>query len=125
MRLARERILLFLAFAILLLCAVMAVRQFTQNQYRHAELREAFIFLHRAGHRAEAEKLYAQLLWNLETEPTRHLVTDFERTSIVAPTNQSASTNILVRYHRTIQRELEKRFTAEYLKAREQAQNSK
>lgn len=124
MRLARERILLFLGFAILLFCAVMAVRQFAQNQSRHAELREAFIFLHRTGHRAEAEKLYTKLLWNLDTEPTQHLVADFERTSIAAPTNESPNTNILVRFHRSVQKELEKRFTQEYLKAREQVQNS-
>jgi hypothetical protein len=125
MRLARERILLFLGFAILLFCAVMAVRQFAQNQSQHAELREAFIFLHRTGHRAEAEKLYTKLLWNLDTEPTQHLVADFERTSIAAPTNESPNTNILVRYHRSIQRELEQRFSKEYLKARAHAEKAK
>lgn len=121
MRFVWERKFLLAMTAVLILAAVMAVRQIAQNQSRHAELREAFIFLHRNGHRTEAEKLYARLLWNLETEPTAHLVDDLERTTIVAPTNESPTTNILVRYHRTVQRELEKRFTAEFLKARELA----
>src|SRR4051794_35094423 len=102
MRFIRERKFLLALAAVLIYSAVMAARQVIQNQSRHAELREAFIFLHSKGHNAEAEKLYTKLLWDLKTEPTRHLVQDVERTSAIAPTNQSPSTNILVRYHITI-----------------------
>jgi hypothetical protein len=118
MRFIRERKFLMALAAVLIFSGVMAVRQVIQNQSRHAELREAFIFLHSRGHNAEAEKIYTKLLWNLKTEPTRHLVQDVERTASIAPTNQSPSTNILVRYHITIKKELEKRFEDEYLKAR-------
>jgi hypothetical protein len=125
MRFVWERRFLLALIVVLIFSAVMAVRQITDNQSRHAELREAFVFLHRTGHPTEAEALYARLLWNLETEPTRHLVDDVARTSAIVPTNQSPSTNILVRYHLTVQRELEKRFTAEYLKARTLAHRDK
>ncbi len=118
MRFARERIALFGSTAIILFAAVMVVRQVIQNQSRHAELREAFIFLHDKGYSTEAQHLYTKLLLNLEDEPTRHLVEDFQRTSLVAPTNQSPNTNVLVRYHRSIGKELGKRFEEEYLKAR-------
>ena len=119
MRFIREWKFLLAMAAVLCFSAVMAVRQFIQNQSRHAELREAFIFLHSRGHNAEAKQLYDRLLWNLQTEPTRHLIEDVQRASTIAPTNQSPSTNILVRYHMTIQKELEKRFEEQYLKAKE------
>jgi len=118
MRFVRERKFLLAMAVVLFFSAVMAVRQFTQNQSRHAELREAFIFLHSKGHITEAENLYKRLLWDLQNEPTRHLVEDVQRVSLIAPTNQSGSTNILVRYHIKIKNELEKRFEEEYLKAR-------
>jgi hypothetical protein len=122
MRFIREWKFLLAMTAVLCFSAVMAVRQFIQNQSRHAELREAFIFLHSRGHNAEAKQLYDRLLWNLQTEPTRHLIEDVQRASSIAPTNQSPSTNILVRYHMTIQKELEKRFEEQYLKAKELAE---
>ena len=125
MRLLWERKFILATIAILLFSAVMTVRQITENQSRHAELREAFIFLHNTGHRKEAERLYARLLWDLKDEPTRHLIDDLGRTSIVAPTNESSATNILVRYHMTIQREIGKRFEKQYLRAREVAETPK
>jgi hypothetical protein len=124
MRFIRERKFLLAMAVVLIFSGVMAVRQFIENQTNHAEWREAFIFLHGKGHNAEAEKLYARLLWNLQHEPTRHLIEDLQRTSLIAPTNQSPSTNILVRYHITIKRELEKRFEQEYLKARKLSETS-
>lgn len=124
MRFIRERKFLLAMAVVLCFTAVMAVRQFMQNQSRHAEMREAFIFLHSKGHNAEAKRLYDRLLWNLETEPMRHLVEDLQRTSGIAPTNQSPGTNILVRYHMTIQKEIEKRFEQEYLKARKLSDTS-
>lgn len=124
MRFIRERKFLLAMAVVLSFSAVMAVRQFAQNQARHAELREAFIFLHSRGHNAEAEKLYSRLLWNLESEPTRHLIEDVQRTASLAPTNQSPSTNILIRYHITIKKELEKRFEEEYVKAKKLSESS-
>jgi hypothetical protein len=123
MRLARQRNFVLALMVVLIFSAVMAVRQYAENQSRHAELREAFIFLHSRGYHAEAEKLYPKLLGNLQHEPTRHLVEDLQRTSIVAPTNESPATNVLVRFHRSIKRELESRFEREYLQARKIAES--
>jgi hypothetical protein len=118
MRFIRERKFLLLLVVVLILAAVLAARQYAENQSRHAEMREAFIYLHSRGHNVEAEKLYSKLLWDLDREPTRHLVDDLQRTSVVAPTNESPVTNILVRFHRTVKRELEARFDREYLQER-------
>lgn len=125
MRFVWERKWIVTITVVVFFSAVMAVRQIERNRSHHAELREAFLFLHRAGHRSEAEKLYGRLLWNLKDEPTRHLIDDIERTSVLVPTNQSPATNILVRYHLTVQRELDKRFTEQYLVARELAEGKK
>jgi hypothetical protein len=117
MRHLRDRLVLFGTAAVILFSAVMAVRQFSVNQSRHAEMREALIFLHERGYNTEAQRVYTQLLLKMQKEPTRHLVDDLQRTSAVAPTNQSASTNVLVRYHLSVKKELEKRFQQEYLNA--------
>lgn len=105
----------------ILFSAVMAVRQFQVNHSRHAEMREALIFLHERGYNVEAQRLYAKLVLNLQSEPTHHLVADLQRTSATAPTNQSASTNVLVRYHLSVKKEVEKRFEQQYIKARANA----
>ena len=123
MRFVRERLLLFGATAIMLLAAVMVVRQVLANQTRHAEMREAFIFLHNKGYDHEADRLYTRLMWNIDREPTRHLIEDIQRTSVTAPTNQSPLTNVLVRYHLSVKKELERRFEDEYLKARKMAES--
>lgn len=118
MRLSRQGLLFLAMLVVLTFSAVMAVRQYVENQSRHAELREALIFLHGRGYDNEAQQVYTRLLLNIQHEPTRHLVDDLHRTSMIAPTNQSASTNILVRYHLSVKKELEKRFEEEFLKAR-------
>ena len=116
MRLARERILLFGFAAVLFFSAVMAVRQVIENQSRHAERREAFIFLHSKGYNTEAEQMYVQLKFDMPDEPTRHLIDDLQRTSAITPTNQSPITNVLVRYHQMVKHEVEKRLQQRYLK---------
>ena len=124
MRFVRERKFLLALATVLVFSAVMAVRQIAANQSRHAALREAFILLQSKGHVAEAQELYARLILTLQDEPTRHLVDDIQRTAGIAPTNEAASTNILVRYHISIKNELEKRIEAEYLKARNLSKTS-
>jgi len=122
MRLIRERLVIFGTFAVLLFCAVMAVRQITENQSRHAELREAFILAHTRGHNSEAQRLYDRLKYDMPDEPTRHLIDDLERTTVITPTNQSPSSNLLVRYHLSVQHEVEKRIEKQHMKKRELAE---
>ena len=107
---------------VMLLCAVMVVRQMVENQSRHAEEREAFILLYNKGHLREAEQLLFELKYDIPGEPTRHLIDDLQRMSPIAPTNQSGVTNLLVRYHRSVKHELEKRLEQRYLKARNAAE---
>src|ERR1041385_1282356 len=99
MRNGRERVLLLGVAVVLFFSAVMAVRQVAENQSRHAEQREAFIFLQSKGYNTEAERLYQRLKYDMPDEPIRHLIDDLQRTSAITPTNQSAITNVLVRYH--------------------------
>src|SRR5687768_2383115 len=115
MRARREKILLLGTAAVMLLCAIMAVRQIVENQSRHAEEREAFILLHNQGHLREAEQLFFELKYDIPREPTRHLIDDLQRMSPITPTNQSPVTNLLVRYHRSVKHELEKRLQQRYL----------
>jgi hypothetical protein len=65
---------------------------------------------------ADAQRLYDRLKYDMPDEPTRHLVDDLERTAVIAPTNQSASSNLLVRYHLSVKHEVEKRVTQRFLK---------
>jgi hypothetical protein len=116
MRFRRERILLLGIAVMLVLCAVMTVRQVIENQSRHSEMREAFIYSHHQGHSSDAQRLYDRLKYDLPEEPTRHLIDDLERTTAIAPTNQSPSSNLLVRYHLSVQHEVQKRVVAKYLK---------
>jgi hypothetical protein len=117
MRFRRERMLLFGTAIVLVLCAVLTVRQIVENQSRHAEMREAFILSHTKGHSADAQRLYDRLKYDLPEEPTRHLIDDLERTGGIAPTNQSPSSNLLVRYHLSVQHEVQKRVEQKFLKA--------
>lgn len=118
MRFRRERVLLLGLAAVLFLCALMTVRQVLENQSHHAEVREAFIMSHHKGNNADAQRLYDRLKYDLPEEPTRHLIDDLERTASIAPTNQSPSSNLLVRYHLSVQHEVQKRVEQKYLKAK-------
>jgi len=122
MRFVWERKFLLGMAAVLVFSAIMAVRQVIENQSHHAELREAFIFLHNKGYNTEAERLFVRLKLEIQSEPTRYLIDDMLRMSMIAPTNQSASTNLLVRFHVSVRKELDKRFEEEYLKARNLSQ---
>lgn len=101
--------------AVLFFSAVMCVRQVLENQSRHAEIREAFIFCYEKNRLTEAQRLYDRLKFDLPDEPTRHLINDLGRTSLLAPTNQSASSNLLVRYHLSVQHELQRRLEKKYV----------
>ena len=123
MRLLRERVVLLGSFAVLFFCAVMTVRQVLENQSRHAELREAFIFAHARGFTSDAQRLYDRLKYDMPEEPTRHLIDDLERTSALAPTNQSPSSNLLVRFHLSVQHEVERRIEKLHLRKQQATGN--
>ena len=120
----RERTLLLGTAAVLFLAAVLSVRQVLENQSRHAEMREAFILAHGRGHTADAQRLYNRLKYDMPEEPTRHLINDLERTAVIAPTNQSPSSNLVVRYHLWVKHEVEKRVEQRFLKTQKTTADS-
>ena len=99
--------LLFAAF--LIFCSVMVVRQFSMNQSKHLELREAFILLNRRGYKPQAERLYQNLLAEMEKLPDRTLFEDFQRTLTLVDPYRDEPENLVWQYHWTVSNELEKR----------------
>ena len=67
-------------FVLLIFCSAMVVRQFMANQWRHVELREAFILLYYKGYKPEAERLFKRLLRELDVLPNKALMEDYQRT---------------------------------------------
>jgi len=107
--------LVFAAF--LIFCSVMVVRQFSMNQSKHLELREAFILLNSRGYRPEAEHLYQNLLAEMERLPDRTLFEDFQRTLTLVDPSRDAPDNLVWQYHWTVSNELEKRSEASLQRA--------
>lgn len=98
--------LLFLA--VLLFCSVMIVRQFRNNQSKHAERREAFILLFVKGYRTEADQLYRKLLAEVPTLSNRQLVEDFQRTlQVVNAVEKNESGNLIYNYHWEVSKQME------------------
>ena len=113
----------FLALAVVLFfSAVMAVRQYIENEARHAELREALILVQNRNHLPEAKKLCDRLFGDLRTLPTAYLINDLQRMSAIAPTNQSPMTNFIVRYHHFVTLEVRRRLEHDYAEARKLAE---
>jgi hypothetical protein len=105
-----RRFRIWLAFGILLVfCSVMVVRQFEQNQSRHVELREAFILLEAKGYRPQAQKLYQQLIRELESLPDTVLLDDFDRTLALIDPAGPEQDNLIWRYHWTVSNEMDQR----------------
>jgi hypothetical protein len=106
--LRRHRILL-LFVAILVLCSVLVIRQFTLNRERHVELREAFILLEVKGYRNEAQRLFQRLLAELPSISNQQLLDDFQRTITLVNPLGSDTENLIWRYHWTVSNEFERR----------------
>jgi hypothetical protein len=105
-----RRFRVWLAFGILLVfCSVMVVRQFEENQSRHVELREAFILLESKGYRPQAQRVYQELIRELETLPDSGLLDDFYRTiALIDPAGEEQD-NLIWRYHWTVSNEMDQR----------------
>ncbi|PYK99645.1 MAG: hypothetical protein DME19_07895 [Verrucomicrobia bacterium] len=111
--------------ALLIFCSAMVVRQFMNNQSKHAELREAFILLHSKGYKPEAERLYQRLLRDLEDLPDKTLMDDYQRTLMLVDPMTQQPDNFIWRYHWTVSKELEKRSESTLLRARKLAEEEK
>ena len=105
-----RRFRVWLAFGILLVfCSVMVVRQFEENQSRHVELREAFILLESKGYRPHAQRVFQELIRELETLPDSGLLDDYDRTlALIDPAGEEQD-NLIWRYHWTVSNEMDQR----------------
>jgi len=95
----------------------MVVRQFNTNQSKHLELREAFILLNSRGYRPQAERLYQNLLNEIDRLPDRTLFEDFQRTLTLVDPSRDETDNLVWQYHWTVSNELEKRSAASLQRA--------
>lgn len=113
----------FVLFSVLLaVSSVMVVRQALLNQTRHVDLREAFILLDAKGHKPEAQRIYQQLILDLEHAPDRALLDDFQRTSALVNPAVQQPENLVWKYHWTVNQELEKRSESAIARALKQAE---
>jgi len=122
MRLLRRNRFLVIFVALLVFCSLMVVRQFTANQSRHIEIREAFILLYIKGYKPEAERLYKRLLRDIEELPNKTLIEDFQRTSLLVDPTAQQPDNLIWKYHWTVSLELEKRSESTLMRARKLAE---
>jgi hypothetical protein len=109
MRFVRRYRFVVLLFALLIVCGVMAARQYMANQAKHVEMREAFILLYSKGYRPEAERLYNRLMLDLEDLSDKSLMEDYQRTLMLVDPLAQQRDNPVWRYHWTLSNELEKR----------------
>ena len=107
--------------ATLVFCSFMVERQFRVNQEKHNEVREAFVLLHAKGYTNQAQQLYQRLLREVNRLPDRVLLDDFHRTLMLVDVGTSASTNLVLQYHRTVSEELERRSARVFSRALELA----
>lgn len=105
-----RRFRVWLAFGILLVfCSVMVVRTNQKNDSRHVELREAFILLESKGYRPQAQRVYQELIRELETLPDRALLDDYDRTRTLIDPAGEEEDNLIWRYHWTVSNEMDQR----------------
>ena len=110
-----QSLLLFLLFVVI--CSALVVRQFTINQTRHVELREAFILLHSKGYQPEAERLFQRLLDEMGDLSNAQMWNDYQRTLTLIDPMRDDPDNLIWQYHWTISHELEKRSESSLEKA--------
>ncbi|HKS38234.1 MAG TPA: hypothetical protein VJW76_13640 [Verrucomicrobiae bacterium] len=122
MRLLRRNRFLVLFAALLAFCSLMVIRQFTANQSKHIEIREAFILLYIKGYKPEAERLYRRLLRDIEDLPNRTLIEDFQRTLLLVDPTAQQRDNLIWKYHWTVSNELEKRAESTLMRGRKLAE---
>ena len=111
--------------AMLVFYSVMVIWQINANQSKRAELREAFLRLQSKGCSKQADPLYQRLLRDLETAPDKSLLDELQRTSPLVDPNTQQPDNLVWKYHRSLRRELEKRWEKGLFRALKMADEEK
>jgi hypothetical protein len=117
MRMVRRyrSLLLFVVFFVV--CSVLVIRQFTANEARHVELREAFILLYSKGYQPEAKQLFQRLVGEVDGLSNTLMWNDYQRTLTLINPMHDEPDNLIWAYHWTISNELEKRSESSLQKA--------
>jgi hypothetical protein len=105
--------------------AVLFLREWRAREAQHLEAREAFILLHATGHAEPAQRLYERLVRELETQTARSLLEDFQRVSLLFDPAKPQPDNLVWRYHRSLQNELDKRAQSTLVRALQLAEREK
>ena len=93
----------------LVLCNIFLLRQLLANDSAHVEMRENFIFLNEAGHRAEAEHFYQLLVESLPGLSERALLDDYQRTLPLIDSPAAKSENLVNNYNWAVKQHIKKR----------------
>lgn len=100
----------FLAFvAVLFLCSVMVIRQFLADQWRHVDLREDLILLDGRDHPQATARLYQMLVQQLPQLPTRVLIADQQRLTVLFLAHKPPPEDLVWKYYVSVQNELQRR----------------
>jgi hypothetical protein len=112
----------FLIFlGVLVFCSIMVVRQFLINQWEHNDLREDFILLHDEGKTKTMERLYQMLIQELPALPDRALLDDEQRLNLFLASKNLPPTDLLWKYHVSVQNELQRRVNSRVTRALKRA----
>jgi len=95
--------------AVLTLCNIFLLRQLAENESAHIELRENFIFLNEAGHRAEAEHFYQLLVESLPGLTERALLDDYQRTLPLIDSSAARSESLVNNFNWAVKQHIKKR----------------
>jgi len=95
--------------SVLVLGAVLAIRQTLNHELGHLRMREDFILLEQRDERREAAACYQRLMSNLPTLSDRALLEDFQRTVLLVDPDVPDTDNLVWKYHWAVRKELEQR----------------
>ncbi len=117
MRFFRRQRFVLIFLALLVFCSVMVIREFQKQQFRHVEIREAFVMLYIKGYKKESERLYQRLLRDTEKLSDKALLDDFQRTLLLVDPMSNQPDNLIWNYHWTVSKILDKRSEGTLMRA--------
>lgn len=109
MQFLRRNRFALLTVAVLILAAVLALRQQLANRAAHAQYLEDFILLHERGAKKPCDHLYQVLVQRLPQNDNHTLVQDLVRTAMLVDTGTSQLDNLVWKYHVSVRNELKRR----------------
>jgi len=121
MRFLRRHQYLLCFLAVLVFSSVMVIRQVTNNQSAHVELREDFSLLHERGEAKPEERLYQLLIQELPRLNEKALVDDLQRTVMLVDPKTPQLDNLVWKYQVSVKNELAHRSQQRLARALQEA----